>query len=72
MLQINTGKLYRRGVGRTNQLTGVLYANVRLPYERAIVTGAGTIRMQDQGRQTLRSFTIWRSGLSQPSLRLAC
>ncbi|WP_168012082.1 hypothetical protein [Halomonas salinarum] len=44
MLQINTGKLYERGVGRKNQLTGVLYANVRLPYEREIVTAAGTLR----------------------------
>ena len=49
MLQINTGKLYGRGVGRTNQLTGVLYANVRLPYERAIVTGAGTLRSAGSG-----------------------
>lgn len=49
MLQINTGKLYRRGVGRTNCLTGVLYANVRLPHERAIVTGAGTLRAAGSG-----------------------
>lgn len=49
MLQINTGKLYKRGVGRTNQLTGVLYANVRLPYERDIVTGAGTLRSTGSG-----------------------
>lgn len=49
MLQINTGKLYGRGVGRTNQLTGVLYANVRLPYERAIVTRAGTLRSAGSG-----------------------
>ncbi|MEH3117158.1 MAG: hypothetical protein PGN25_06005 [Methylorubrum populi] len=49
MLQINTGKLYERGVGRTNQLTGVIYANVRLPYERDIVTGAGTLRSASSG-----------------------
>lgn len=49
MLQINTGKLYERGVGRTNQLTGVLYANVRLPYERTIVTTAGTLRSASSG-----------------------
>ncbi len=49
MLQINTGKLYERGIGRTNQLTGVLYANVRLPYERTIVTNAGTLRSAGSG-----------------------
>ncbi|MDP3858934.1 MAG: hypothetical protein Q8Q73_14355 [Stagnimonas sp.] len=49
MLQINTGKLYEHGVGRTNQLTGVLYANVRLPYNRAIVTRAGTLRSTGSG-----------------------
>lgn len=49
MLQINTGKLYERGVGRTNPLTGVLYANVRLPHERAIVTAAGTLRSAGSG-----------------------
>lgn len=49
MLQINTGKLYERGVGRTNQLTGVLYANVRLPYQRVIITGAGTLRSTGSG-----------------------
>lgn len=50
MLQINTGKLYERGVGRTNQLTGVLYSNVRLPYGRAIVTAAGTMRSTGWGQ----------------------
>lgn len=49
MLQINTGKLYKNGVGRTNQLIGVLYANVRLPYGRAIVTTAGTLRSTGSG-----------------------
>lgn len=53
MLQINTGKLYTRGVGRTNQLTGVLYANVRLPHGRAIVTGAGTLRPTGSGPMDL-------------------
>jgi len=49
VLQINTGKLFERGVGRTNQLTGVLYANVRLPYQRAIITAAGTLRSTGSG-----------------------
>lgn len=53
VLQINTGKLFQRGVGRTNRLTGVLYANVRLPYERAIITGAGTLRSTGSGRADL-------------------
>lgn len=44
MLQINTGKLYEHGVGRTNHLTGVLYSNARLPSERPIVTAAGTLK----------------------------
>jgi hypothetical protein len=44
LLQINTGKLYGRGVGRRNQLTGVLYSNVRLPLGRVIVTDAGTLK----------------------------
>ena len=44
MLQINTGKLYEHGVGRTNHLTGVLYSNARLPSERPIVTAAATLK----------------------------
>lgn len=43
MLQINTGKLYSRGVGRTNHLRGVLFSNLRLPSERSLVTAAGTL-----------------------------
>lgn len=42
MLQINTGKLFTRGVGRTNRLRGVLYSNLYLRDE-PIVTGAGTL-----------------------------
>lgn len=53
MLQINTGKLYKRGVGRTNQLTGVLYANARLPYERKIITNAGTLRSTGSGSDNI-------------------
>lgn len=49
MLQINTGKLYERGVGRINQLTGLLYANIQLPNERAIVTSGGTLRSAGSG-----------------------
>lgn len=43
MLQINTGKLYARGVGRTNHLRGVLFSNLRLPSDRRLVTAAGTL-----------------------------
>lgn len=42
MLQINTGKLFTRGVGRTNRLRGVLYSNLYLRDE-PIVTEAGTL-----------------------------
>lgn len=44
MLQINTGKLYSRGVGRTNALTGVLYTNARLHRDRPIETAAGLLK----------------------------
>lgn len=44
MLQINTGKLYARGVGRVNSLTGVIYTNARLPWEGSIETAAGSLR----------------------------
>lgn len=44
MLQINTGKLYSRGVGRVNALTGVIYTNARLPWETTIKTVAGSLR----------------------------
>lgn len=43
MLQINTGKLFTRGVGRTNVLRGVLYSNGELPFQRGVTTGAGAI-----------------------------
>jgi len=49
MLQINTGKLFTRGIGRTNRLTGVLYTNLRLPHETDIVTAAGTLRSTGSG-----------------------
>jgi len=44
MLQINTGKLFANGVGRTNQLRGVLYTNLKLYWRDDVVTGAGTLR----------------------------
>ncbi|NGO53445.1 hypothetical protein [Allomesorhizobium camelthorni] len=47
MLQINTGKLYARGVGRTNQLRGVLYSNLELCYGYDVATAAGTLRETD-------------------------
>lgn len=51
MLQINTGKLFTRGTGRTNRLRGVLYANLHLPHNEEVVTGAGTLL----GTNSLRS-----------------
>lgn len=55
MLQINTGKLFTRGVGRTNSLRGVLYSNVRLAYEHDLITAAGTLRETDgaKGSRTI-------------------
>lgn len=47
MLQINSGKLYARGVGRTNNLRGVLYSNLELFYGFDVVTAAGTLRETD-------------------------
>lgn len=47
MLQINSGKLYTRGVGRTNQLRGVLYSNLELCYGKDAPTAAGTLRETD-------------------------
>jgi hypothetical protein len=48
MLQINSGKLYQRGIGRRNQLRGVLYTNLILRgYEEPIVTAAGTLLASD-------------------------
>lgn len=53
MLQINTGKLFTRGIGRRNQLTGVLYSNARLPHERIVTTGAGAMRATGSGPSDL-------------------
>lgn len=50
MLQINSGKLYSRGVGRTNQLRGVLYSNLELRTD--LVTAAGILRKTDRARGT--------------------
>jgi hypothetical protein len=47
MLQINSGKLFTRGVGRKNQLRGVLYSNVEFRFGEDIVTRAGTLRVTD-------------------------
>jgi hypothetical protein len=45
MLQINSGKLFQGGVGRTNQLRGVLYTNLVLAglEDLPIETAAGTL-----------------------------
>ena len=50
VLQINSGKLYSRGVGRTNHLRGVLYSNLELCYGYDVVTAAGTLRETDGPR----------------------
>lgn len=50
MLQINTGKLFTNGVGRTNELRGVLYTNLKLPWKRDVMTAAGTLRETDGGK----------------------
>ena len=49
MLQINSGKLYPDGVGRTNELRGVLYSNLFLfrMDDGPIVTAAGRLRQVD-------------------------
>lgn len=48
MLQINSGKLYQRGVGRRNNLRGVLYTNLKLMgREEPIVTVAGNLLPSD-------------------------
>ncbi|MHC2331956.1 hypothetical protein [Bradyrhizobium sp. USDA 4454] len=47
MLQINSGKLYTRGVGRTNHLRGVLYSNLELCYGYDVATAAGVLRTTD-------------------------
>jgi hypothetical protein len=58
MLQINTGKLFTRGVGRTNSLRGVHYSNLRLPRRtEKIETDAGSILSTD-GRQGNRAIVF--------------
>jgi hypothetical protein len=52
MLQINSGKLFTRGVGRTNHLRGVLYSNLQLRHGYNIVTAAGTLLETDDGRRS--------------------
>lgn len=49
MLQINSGKLYPNGVGRTNELRGILYSNLVLAGldNTPIVTVAGTLMQVD-------------------------
>ncbi|KPD13156.1 hypothetical protein, partial [Phaeobacter sp. 11ANDIMAR09] len=49
MLQINTGKLFQRGVGRKNELRGVLYSNGWLIGDRDIETKAGTLKAAGSG-----------------------
>lgn len=46
MLQLNTGKFYSR-IGRTNDLKGVLYTNLRFDISRPIMTRAGTLTWLD-------------------------
>jgi hypothetical protein len=55
MLQINSGKLFTRGVARRNQLRGVLYSNAEFRFGEDIVTRAGTLRVTDgvQGSRTI-------------------
>lgn len=43
MLQINSGKLFKRGVGRSNHLRGVLHTNLRFGFEEKIETVAGEL-----------------------------
>lgn len=58
MLQINTGKLFSRGVGRKNSLRGVLYSNLRIPWSiEQIETEAGTLLNTD-GRRGNRAIVF--------------
>ncbi len=50
MLQINTGKLFKRDIERSNNLRGVLYSNAWLLLTDDIVTKAGTLRVTGGGR----------------------
>lgn len=51
MLQINTGKLFTRDVGRVNRLRGVLFSNLHLPRDETVLTDAGALL----GTNSLRS-----------------
>ncbi len=51
MLQINSGKLYARGVGRRNALTGVLFTNARFSLDKSLETLAGALRSTGYGPQ---------------------
>ncbi len=55
MLQINSGKLFARGIGRTNHLRGVLYSNLELFYGYDVMTAAGSLRETD-GRRGNRAI----------------
>ncbi|WP_320195995.1 hypothetical protein RMR10_022850 [Agrobacterium rosae] len=55
MLQINSAKLFSRGIGRTNHLRGVLYSNLELCYGHDVVTAAGSLRETD-GRRGNRAI----------------
>ena len=58
MLQINTGKLFTQGIGRTNQLRGVLYSNLQLPWRtEQVETDAGTLLSTD-GRRGNRAIVF--------------
>jgi hypothetical protein len=58
MLQINSGKLFTRGVGTTNFLRGVIYSNLRLPWRtEKIQTDAGTLLATD-GRRDNRAIVF--------------
>lgn len=58
MLQINTGKLFTRGVGRRNPLRGVLYSNLQLPWRmERVETEAGSLLSTD-GRRGSRAIVF--------------
>lgn len=68
MLQINSGKLFQNGIGRTNSLRGVLYTNLKLPWQRDVVTAAGTLRETDGGRaldDARQKIETWRQDYNQ-------
>ncbi len=47
MLQINSGRFFKHGVGPQNRLRGVIYTNLRLGPEGSIETVAGTLLPTD-------------------------